>query len=862
MAGATLSHPIQRQIIGLIAILGAGFALMAALYLGASMVIERIDRRMYQYHDHAETLALRLHDSLSAAQIPRGSGMGRSNVAVTDPRLFVAEAIRSYDEILLLEGEIGTLHREFEDPAMPDRAMARLARAIAELRAMRADYGSDRAGFAFALATSRPYLEIVAQQLSRHHAAALMSLQEHRHRVAALFEVIGVVLSLSIAAGIWVLMGRNLRAVDALIEADAHRREALRASEERYRLLFDGAPIALFVHEAGVFRYVNNAAVALFGARSAADLVGRNYLDYVHPDEREAAARRLRDFAEGQHNAEYTARRIVRADGETRVVSTAGMGFREGERTLVQGIGQDITEQLQAERSLRESEAKFAAFFFNSPDAMAISRLDDGVFIETNDAYEKLTAYRRDELIGHSGLSLGIIPYPAQRERLLALLRANSSARDFEFPVRNRHGEIRQCVQSSFALEVNGRPAIASITRDVTDARRATQALRQSEERLRQAIRVANVGIFDQDRRSATIYWSPRLRNTFGWDADEPVTLEKFIATVHPEDRASVSEAMRRALDPAGDGGFDVENRIIRRDGEVRWLATRSQTFFEEDNGARRAVRTVGAVVDVTQRWRLEEELRKLNRELETRIAQRTEQLEESNRELEAFSYSVSHDLRAPLRHVVGYIDLLRSSASATLSDDGRRQMEIITDAAKRMGDLIDDLLSLSRVGRQGMNLDVVDMNAIVQGVLEELQPETRGRDIEWQITALPKLMGDRSLLKLVLTNLISNAIKFTRGRAPARIEVGCMGAENDSAEHVVFVKDNGAGFDMRYYDKLFGVFQRLHSAREFEGTGIGLANCRRIIQRHGGRIWAQGTVGVGATFYFALPRDQQRARE
>jgi PAS domain S-box-containing protein len=862
MAAATLSPPIRRQIIILIAILGCGFALMAALYLGAGMVIERIDRRMDEYHDRALTLGLRLHDRLSAVQVLRGSGMSRANVAVTDLRLFVAEAIRSYDEILVIEEELGALQRKFERSAAPDRAIARLARAIAQLRSMREEHGSDRAGFAVALATSRPYLEIVAQQLARQHAAALTSLREHKRRVVALFEVIGVVLSLCVAAGIWALIRRNLRAVDALLAADAGHREALRAGEARYRLLFEGAPIALFVHEGGVFRYVNKAAVALFGERSAAELVGRNYFDYLHPQEREAAARRMRDLAEGSQDLDYAARRIVRADGETRVVSTVGMGFREGGRTLVQGIAQDVTEQLRAQRSLRESEAKFAAVFFNSPDAMAISSFDDGTFIETNDAYEKLTAYRRDELVGHSGLSLGIFAYPAQRERLLAQLRASGSARDFEFPVRNRHGEIRQCVQSSFALEVDGRPAIASIIRDITDARRATEALRKSEERLRQAIRVGDVGIFDQDRRSATIYWSPRLRNAFGWDADEPVTPEKFIATVHPEDRASVAEAMRRALDPAGDGGFDVENRIIRRDGAVRWLATRSQTFFEEENSERRAVRTVGAVIDVTQRWRLEEELRKLNRELETRIAQRTAQLEESNTELEAFSYSVSHDLRAPLRHVVAYIDLLRSTLSATLSEEGRRQMEIITDAAKRMGDLIDDLLSLSRVGRQGMNLRELDTNAIVQEVLQELQPETQGRDIEWHIGTLPKLIADRRLLGLVLTNLISNAVKFTRGRTPARIEVGCMGGEHDAAEHVAFVKDNGAGFDMRYYDKLFGVFQRLHSAREFEGTGIGLANCRRIIQRHGGRIWAQGTIGAGATFYFALPRGQQEGRE
>jgi PAS domain S-box-containing protein len=1366
MSSAAPNRPVRRQIIWLIATLGAGLVLMAALYLAASAVIGQIDRRMYEYHDHAQTLALRLHNNLSAALIPRGSAMGRDGVSVDDWRAFAGEAIRSYDEILALEGEITALHREFENRAVPDRAMTRLARAIAELRSLRERHRSDRAGFAVAFATSRPYLDVVAQQLSRHHAAALMSLQEHRRRVMALCDVIGVVLFLCILAGVAVLMRRNLRAVDALLEDDARQREALRTSEERYRLLFDGAPIAIFLQESGIFRYANEAAVKLFGVENVTDLVGHDYLDYVHPEERAAAAARVRNFSEGRPDTAATVRRIVRPGGDIRFVSTIGAGFREGDRTLVQEIAQDITDQIRdealrreseakfaaafqgstdpmcilrtrdgliqevndayikqvgysreemigrttvelglstdpllrdsmietlrtegsvsdlpwklrtktgelrdilhsayriegageprhvaiirdvteqkrRERELRESEAKFSAAFYGSPDAMVINRTRDGMILDINPAYERFFGYQRQEAIGRTPFELGVLANPRARPAFIERLLREGKLEEMPWLSRIRSGEVREVVQSAYLVDIGGEPHHVAILRDMTERNRAVTALRQSEERLTQAIRVADIGIFDHDQRDDSIYWSPRQRSIYGWDADEPVTLAKFIDTIFPEDRDKVGAAVGRAHDPRGDGRFDVENRVVRRDGELRWLSTRGQTFFEGKGPARWPVRSVGAVVDVTerkrvdeaisrseallaeaqrtahlgsfernfvtnesvwsdetyrllgcepgsleprfdsvlkfvhpddrenfiaayeyslkpesggkyecehrivghdgverflyhratvtfdgrgkpvrifgtsqdvtetrraeqalreseqrfqtliesvpdpifvhvdghyvyanpaalellgakrvddivgrdaltivhpdsrelvrrrismhqsgeaaprnvdQRWvradgtpidvlvtgvpfdlagkravhviarditerkraeqalreserkfaelfrfapvamsfaykssgpmladvnvawvkqfgvkredamgkdgvelglwdlasrekvashlqtygavkrmefpyasrdgtawtgllsamqvpveedtmiifvtediterrQLEAELHDLNRELESRIAERTAQLQESNKELESFSYSVSHDLRAPLRHIVGYVDLLRQSSASGPNEESRRRMDIIASAAKRMGNLIDDLLSFSRVGRQGMKVSTVDANALLRDVLEELRPETQEREIVWACADLPELVADRGLLKLVFTNLLSNAIKFTRGRSPARIEVGCHAGPGNADEWVIFVRDNGAGFEMDYYDKLFGVFQRLHSDREFEGTGIGLANCRRIIDRHGGRIWAEGAVGAGATFYFTLPRMQDRGR-
>jgi len=237
---------------------------------------------------------------------------------------------------------------------------------------------------------------------------------------------------------------------------------------------------------------------------------------------------------------------------------------------------------------------------------------------------------------------------------------------------------------------------------------------------------------------------------------------------------------------------------------------------------------------------------------LEQRVAERTTQLEIANKELEAFSYSVSHDLRAPLRHVAGFVDLLSNEMGESASPKSQRFVKVIADSAKQMGRLIDELLVFSKMGRVELQEKVVDANQIVAETIAALKPDTEGRNIIWKKSELPTVKADPALLRQVFVNLLSNAIKYSGPRDPAEIQIG---HEEKEHETVIFVRDNGVGFDMNFADKLFGVFQRLHHADEFEGTGVGLANVRRIIQRHGGRTWAEGALGGGATFYFSLPK-------
>lgn len=254
---------------------------------------------------------------------------------------------------------------------------------------------------------------------------------------------------------------------------------------------------------------------------------------------------------------------------------------------------------------------------------------------------------------------------------------------------------------------------------------------------------------------------------------------------------------------------------------------------------------------EIAERKRAEEDISRLNEDLKYHVVQ----LEESNRELDAFSYSVSHDLRSPLRHMAGFMELLQKRAWPQMDETNRHYMTIISESSIRMGVLIDDLLAFSRIGRSEMRTVAIRVKQIVQEAIGELREETKERDIAWKIGELPEIHGDPSLLRLVLVNLISNALKFTRPRSRAEIEIGCTEEED---EFVFFVKDNGVGFDMNYAEKLFGVFQRLHHRDEFEGTGIGLANVRRIVSRHGGRAWAVGSLDHGATFYFSLPNGRK----
>ncbi len=389
----------------------------------------------------------------------------------------------------------------------------------------------------------------------------------------------------------------------------------------------------------------------------------------------------------------------------------------------------------------------------------------------------------------------------------------------------------------------------ALITWFATIRRRIEEELRQARDKLRVEIEersslldLTHDSIFIRDMNSIITYWNRGAEEFYGWTQKEAIGRRpgELLGTVFPKPFEEIWEELLQT------DRWEGELTHTKADGARVIVASRWSLRRDQQ---RRPVAILETGNDITARKRWEEEMQALNQEL----ARRSTALEASNKELEAFAYSISHDLRAPLRHTAGFAELLSKSAASSLNEKSQRYLTMILEAAKRMGSLIDDLLAFSRISRAEAHNSAVSLKQLVQEAVAEVGQDVNDRKIVWKIDPLPEWYGDRAMLRLALVNLVSNAVKFTRTRPQAEIEIGCTDQREDHI--VLFVRDNGVGFDMKYSNKLFGVFQRLHSQEAFEGTGIGLATVQRIVHRHGGRIWAESTVNGGATFYISLSK-------
>jgi PAS domain S-box-containing protein len=496
-------------------------------------------------------------------------------------------------------------------------------------------------------------------------------------------------------------------------------------------------------------------------------------------------------------------------------------------------LRRDLIRRHQAEEALKDSFDRIEDLYNKAP--CGYHSLDqEGVIVAMNDTALGWLGYAREEVVGRMKFAELLAPESAAvfAERF-AHFQRKGSVQNVEYEWNRKDGsKLPILVNATAIYDPQGNYVASRATvYDVTERKRAEDERDRFFNVARDLLCISNFeGYFTR--------LNPAWETIFGYTDDE-LRSKPFIEFVHPDDRdATLAEGARLT---AGDESIEFENRYLTKRGTYRWLRWNARSVPAEKL-------IYASARDVTESKETQARIHALNSDL----AVRAEQLEAANRELESFSYSVSHDLRAPLRHVDGFAGLLTKHAATKLDDESRRYVATISKAAKQMGALIDDLLAFSKIGRAPLRNEPVNQNQLVANVIANGRFDSESQ-ITWEIGSLPEVHADGSMLRQVWTNLIDNAVKYSSKNPQPRIVIGGAKAAGDS-EYVFFVRDNGVGFDMAYADKLFGVFQRLHGPAEFEGTGIGLANVRRIVARHGGRTWAEARVGEGAVFYFSLP--------
>jgi PAS domain S-box-containing protein len=623
--------------------------------------------------------------------------------------------------------------------------------------------------------------------------------------------------------------------------------EALRASGQKYRNLVETAHDVIWsVDMAGRCTFVNQAVRELLGYEPEA-ILGRPFLDFMSATHSEKSLDLFARTQAGEGHFGYEIE-LRRKDGVPVIVNSNTIVLRDehGNAAGATGTLLDITDRKRMEDALRRSEEQFRSIIENTSDLLILVSID-GTIRYASPSHQRVLAYHPDELIGRNFIAF---VHPDDAPTVVAALQKHAADPGALGPlqVRVRHHEGSWRHIEVVANPVANDPTVGVINaRDITERKRAEEALRASEERLRLAQEAAHLITWDRDLVTGKIVWSSSVTETLGLPSGAfDGTEEGFFALVHPEDRGLARQSVARAVMEGAE--YDLEFRLVMPDGNVHWVASRGHVTCDESG---KPVRLLGIARDISQRKRVEEEIRRLNMELERRVEERTAQLETMNTELEAFTYCVSHDLRTPLRHLNGFTDLLLQHTATSPDETTAHYAHRITDASIKMGLLIDDLLTLSRTGRAQLLTRRVELSHLIAEVQRELAPAMENRRIAWIIGPLPAVEADPALLRQVVINLLSNAIKYTRPRPETRIEIGATDGAN--GETVLFVRDNGVGFDPQHAAKLFGAFQRLHSDREFEGTGIGLAIVRRIVERHGGRVWAETKLNHGATFYFTL---------
>lgn len=520
----------------------------------------------------------------------------------------------------------------------------------------------------------------------------------------------------------------------------------------------------------------------------------------------------------------------------------------------LKALNEQLDEKVKEKTAeLRKSEEKFRGLTESTSDWVWEVN-ESGTYTYASPKVKELLGYEPQEIIGKSPFDL--MPQEEATkvsEEFGAIINAGRPFIRLENTNLHKDGHL-------VVLETSGVPIVDAegrlrgyrgIDRDITGRKQAEEALRASEKNYRNLVDNAAVGVYKSNLKGDILFVNKALARIYEFESPEEMMSAGSLARYKdPEDRERLLEGLIK-----NNRVDNFEADAVTKTGKVKHVlfnATLDGDFLS------------GMVLDITERNKLDELIKEYSTSLEEEVKSRTLQLETANKDLESFSYSVSHDLKAPLRAIDGFSGIILEDYRDRLDDEGKRLLNVVRDNARKMGRLIDDILAFSRTGRKEFEIVKVDMEGLVSEVIDEIKADAADRNIRFEIKALPPVMGDRAALRQVFVNLIANAVKFTRTIETAVIEIGCIrqapGTRHEAIgtgdEVVYYVKDNGVGFDMQYSDKLFGVFSRLHSEDDFEGTGIGLAIVKRIIEKHGGRVHAEGKVGEGAVFYFTLIKD------
>ena len=629
--------------------------------------------------------------------------------------------------------------------------------------------------------------------------------------------------------------------------------EALKLAERNFRNSVEDSPLGIHIHSYdNESLYANKALLDIYGYASFEELKATPLSKRTTPESYAAIMEKRERRKQGQPVPESYEVSIVRKDGEVRHIRIWIRHILWNGEKCQQALYEDITERNQVEGVLKQSKENLNNFMENSPLGIVINT-NSGETRYANKASLYTYGYSSIEEYKATPLSKRRTPESyaaamARRERIKQGLPVPDS---YEVSIVRKDGEIRYLRFWIREVIWDGERCREGLSEDITKQKKVAEALKLAEQNLRNSIENSPLGIHIHSYDKKSHYANRAFLDTIGYNSVEEFEATPLIKRVTPETYAAVMERRER-INKGQSTPETYEMSIVRKDGEIRHIIFWRRDIVWYGEGCHQVL-----CQDVTEQKQMAAQLTEYREHLEKMVQERTAeltkanvQLEATNKELEAFAYSVSHDLRAPLRSIDGFSQALLDDCADKLDEQGKDYLKRVCAAAGRMGELIDDMLSLSRVTRSEMRHETVDLSALAQSITATIAQRQPGRLVESVIPPGLATNGDRHLLELLLVNLLDNAWKFTNKQPIARIE---FGTSQDGDKPVYYVRDNGVGFDMTYVNKLFAPFQRLHEMSEFPGTGIGLAIVQRIVSRHGGRVWAEGEVGKGAAFYFSF---------